>query len=155
MADTAPEAITLEKLRTLDLDVLRNEIEAKKTQLAEGQKELDGMIAIMKAVSIMQHGKPPRKPRGSSKPKSPKPFSDIEQVSVNRDGLSQMPVVTPRKGPKPDREKIADLLRSQGAMQVHQIAARLALAESRVNLLLSGDSDFEMNPANGRWSVTS
>jgi hypothetical protein len=158
----AEPTITIEMLAAIDLDSLRAEIATKEAALdaivAEHRKAIDGRIALLKVVDVMQNGKKPRAPRGSKKPKGPKPFSDIDQVPQDRaDRLGGMPEVTPsppRKGPRPDREKIADLLRSQGAVQAHQIAGRLAIAEARASLLLNSDSMFEMNPSNGRWSVT-
>lgn len=160
MKKAAPEAITIDQLRTLDLDALRGEIAAKDAEIAKHEKERDGMIALLKAVDVLQNGKPPRKLRGPRKPKGPKPFSDIDQVpadKIHSERIGGMPEVipnAPRKGPKPDREKIADLLRSQGGMQAHQIAGRLALSESRVNTILNSDAQFEMHPGSGRWSVS-
>jgi hypothetical protein len=142
-------------LKSIDTVALRLEIDQLEKELADlvadRKRDIDGRREILKAIEVLQHGRQkrpynsgPRKKRAELKAaqllldKSPEPVEPPKQVNSGR---------------KPDRERIATLLREQGAMQLHLIAKKLALDEARANNLMSMDPMFECDRQSGRWRV--
>jgi hypothetical protein len=137
-----PAVVSIDDLKSVDLVTLQAEIDALESDLLtvihEKRKEIDGRRELLKVCQVLQHGKPPKKPR---QPRTPKPASTTPGAEP-----------TPHKGRRTDRDRIADLVRAAGRMQVHQIAAKLSLTESRCTSVMSDDPLFEMDQ-NGRWSI--
>lgn len=157
MAEQKPQDV-IEALMSMDTVSLRAEIEQLERELddlvAEKKRQIDGRRELLTAIEVLKHGRQkrpynsgPRKKRAEQKAASTA-IHNIPEPPVTPDPPKHV-----NSGRKPDRERIATLLREQGAMQLHLIAKKLALEESRANNLMSMDPMFECDRQTGRWRV--
>lgn len=151
--------ITIEDLKRVDLDKARAELTCLEEKLADyvaqAQREIDGRKAFIKAIEVLIHGKPARKPWGSKRKKSD--TATDEDPAPARTSASSKPADTPeshvRKQGRPSHaDKIADVLKQRGKLAARDIAKQLGITEESARHHLQNDERFDCDGV-GLWEL--
>lgn len=147
----------IDNLKAVDTVVLRAEIDHLEAELAalvaERKREIDGRREILKAIEVLQHGRQKRPYNGGPRKQRAIAKRQVPAQNAPEAEIANEPPKQVYSGRRPDRERIATLLREQGAMQLHLIAKKLGIEEARANNLMSMDPMFECDRQTGRWRV--